>query len=46
MFKAKNPFKKEVDMFEVTEKASEMIKEYLKDKEGTSSIRIMLSQGG
>ena len=33
-------------MFEVTEKASEMIKEFLKDKEEIPSIRIMLSQGG
>jgi hypothetical protein len=41
----KNPLK-EVNMFEVTEKASEMIKDFLKDKEGNPSIRIMLSQGG
>ena len=33
-------------MLEVTEKASEMIKEYLKDREDTPPIRIMLSQGG
>lgn len=33
-------------MLEVTEKASEMIKEFLKDKETYPSIRIMLSQGG
>ena len=37
---------KEADMFEVTEKASEMIKEFLKDKEDALSIRIILSQGG
>jgi len=36
----------EVDMFEVTEKASEMIKDFLKEKEEIPSIRIMLSQGG
>ena len=33
-------------MFEVTEKASEMIKDFLKDREEIPSIRIMLSQGG
>ena len=33
-------------MFEVTEKASEMIKEFLKDKEEIPAIRLMLSQGG
>jgi Fe-S cluster assembly iron-binding protein IscA len=33
-------------MFEVTEKASEMIKEYLKDRTDAPPIRIMLSQGG
>jgi hypothetical protein len=33
-------------MIEVTEKASEMIKEFLKDKESIPPIRIMLSQGG
>jgi len=33
-------------MFEVTEKASEKIKEILKDKEEVPSIRIVLSQGG
>jgi Fe-S cluster assembly iron-binding protein IscA len=33
-------------MFEITEKASEMVKDFLKDKEETPSIRIMLSQGG
>ena len=33
-------------MFEVTEKASEMIKEFLKDKEEVPAIRLMLSQGG
>jgi Fe-S cluster assembly iron-binding protein IscA len=39
-------FHEEVDMFEITEKASEMVKDFLKDKEETPSIRIMLSQGG
>ncbi len=33
-------------MLEVTEKATEMIKEFLKDKDTYPSIRIMLSQGG
>ncbi len=37
---------KEEDMLEVTEKATEMIKDFLKDKEEIPSIRIMLSQGG
>ena len=33
-------------MFEVTEKAVEMIKEYLKDQEKPSPIRVLLSEGG
>jgi Fe-S cluster assembly iron-binding protein IscA len=33
-------------MFEVTEKASEKIKELLKDKEDIPGIRVALSQGG
>ena len=33
-------------MFEVTEKASEMIKEALKNQEKASSIRIVLNEGG
>ena len=33
-------------MLNVTEKASEMIKEFLKDREETPAVRIMLSQGG
>ena len=33
-------------MFEVTEKASEMIKGLLKDKDVIPAIRVMLSQGG
>jgi len=37
---------KEDNMLEVTEKASEMIKDFLKDKDEIPAIRIMLSQGG
>lgn len=33
-------------MLEVTEKATEMIKEYLRDREEIPSVRIMLTQGG
>jgi Fe-S cluster assembly iron-binding protein IscA len=33
-------------MFQVTEKASAMIKDFFKDKEEVPSIRIMLNQGG
>jgi len=33
-------------MFEVTEKASEMIKVFLKTRETIPPIRIVLSQGG
>ena len=33
-------------MFEVTEKATEMIKEAFKDKEAIPSIRIVFNQGG
>ena len=33
-------------MFQVSEKATEKIKEYFKDKETIPSIRIILSQGG
>ena len=33
-------------MFEVTEKATEIIKEFLKDKEENPFIRVALSQGG
>ena len=33
-------------MLEVTEKANEMIKEFLKDRDEIPAIRIMLSQGG
>ena len=33
-------------MFEITEKASDKLKELLKDKEEVPGIRIVLSQGG
>ena len=33
-------------MFEVTEKANEMLDEFFKDKEGTHYVRIFLSEGG
>ena len=33
-------------MLEITEKASEMIKDFLKDREEIPAIRIMMSQGG
>jgi Fe-S cluster assembly iron-binding protein IscA len=33
-------------MFEVTEKASEMIKDFLNDREEIPPIRILLSNGG
>jgi len=33
-------------MLEVTEKASEMIKDFLKDKGAVPAIRVMLSPGG
>ena len=33
-------------MFEVTEKATEMIKDFFKDKDEVPRIRIFLSQGG
>jgi Fe-S cluster assembly iron-binding protein IscA len=43
----KNLNKEDTDaMLEVTEKASEMIKDFLKDREEIPAIRIMLSQGG
>jgi Fe-S cluster assembly iron-binding protein IscA len=37
---------KELSMFQVSEKAVEMIKEYLKDNQDPHSIRIMMSEGG
>ena len=33
-------------MFEVSDKASEMITEYFKDKNEVPSVRIVLDQGG
>jgi Fe-S cluster assembly iron-binding protein IscA len=33
-------------MFQVTEKAHEMLEEFFKDKEGTNYVRIFISQGG
>jgi flagellar biosynthesis protein FliP len=37
---------KEITMFEVTEKASEMLNEFLKDKDETHKIRVMMMEGG
>ena len=33
-------------MFEISDKASEMLKEYFKDKEDMPSIRLVLNEGG
>lgn len=33
-------------MFEITQKANEMVKDYLKDREVVPSVRIFLSEGG
>jgi Fe-S cluster assembly iron-binding protein IscA len=33
-------------MFQVSDKASEVIKEFLKDKEEPYSVRIVMSEGG
>ncbi len=41
-----NYWYKEKKMFEVTEKASEKIKELTKDKEAAAVIRVALMQGG
>ncbi len=38
--------KKESDMFSVTEKASEMIKEFLKNRTEAPSIRVLMQEGG
>ena len=38
--------KKEIAMFSVTEKASEMIKEFLKNRTETPSIRVVMQEGG
>jgi hypothetical protein len=37
---------KEFDMFEVSEKAGEVIKQFIEGKEGSNSIRITLNEGG
>ena len=37
---------KEEMMFQVTEKASEMIQDFLKDRQDSTYIRLFLSQGG
>jgi Fe-S cluster assembly iron-binding protein IscA len=37
---------KEETMFQVSDKASEVIKEFLKDKEEPLSVRIVMSEGG
>ena len=37
---------KEFDMFEVSEKAGEVIKQFINGKEGPQSIRITLNEGG
>jgi hypothetical protein len=33
-------------MFELTDKASEMLKDYFKDQEAIPSIRLFLNEGG
>jgi Fe-S cluster assembly iron-binding protein IscA len=33
-------------MFEVSEKASEVIKQFLKEREGSQSIRVLMTEGG
>jgi hypothetical protein len=38
--------KKELTMFQVSEKAVEVIKEYIKDGQDPQSIRILMSEGG
>jgi Fe-S cluster assembly iron-binding protein IscA len=38
--------KKEKNMFSVSEKASEMIKEFLKDRPEAPSIRVVMQEGG
>ena len=37
---------KEFDMFEVSDKAGEVIKGFLTGKEGPHSVRIVLNEGG
>ena len=46
VLRAKKIFPQEGRMFQVSEKASEMIKEHFTDREKIPSIRIILSQGG
>jgi Fe-S cluster assembly iron-binding protein IscA len=41
-----NLIDKELRMFQVSEKAIEVMKEYLKDTQDSQSIRIMMSEGG
>jgi Fe-S cluster assembly iron-binding protein IscA len=41
-----NLINKELQMFQVSEKAIEVMKEYLKDTKDPKSIRIMMSEGG
>jgi hypothetical protein len=38
--------KKEITMFSVSEKASEMIKEFLKSRSEAASIRVLMQEGG
>ncbi len=38
--------KKEITMFSVSEKASEMIKEFLKNRPEAPSIRVVMQEGG
>jgi Fe-S cluster assembly iron-binding protein IscA len=38
--------KKEITMFSVSEKASEMIKEFLKNRTEAASIRVLMQEGG
>ncbi len=33
-------------MFTVTEKANEMIKDFMKNRPGPASVRVMMMQGG
>jgi hypothetical protein len=40
------PIKKEMNMFSVSEKASEMIREFLKDRADAPSIRVVMQEGG
>jgi Fe-S cluster assembly iron-binding protein IscA len=38
--------KKEINMFSVSEKAGEMIKEFLKNRAEAASIRVLMQEGG